>query len=90
MSCKYCTVNTFPSGVLIIKNADFQVSWIRHKDTLLLAIGRYTYTSDYRFKAIHKLMSEDYLLQIRPVQVNKPTQKNTTKSKYKTFPLKAG
>jgi hypothetical protein len=46
-----------------------QVSWIRHKDTLLLAIGRYTYTSDYRFKAIHKLMSEDYLLQIRPVQV---------------------
>jgi hypothetical protein len=62
------------------------VSWIRHKDTLLLAIGRYTYTSDYRFKAIHKLMSEDYLLQIRPVQVNEKTpQKNTTKSKKKHF-----
>ncbi len=55
------------------------MSWIRHKDTLLLAIGRYTYTSDYRFKAIHKLMSEDYLLQIRPVQVNKLTQKTPQK-----------
>ena len=28
---------------------------------------RYTYTSDYRFKAIHKVHSEDYLLQIMPV-----------------------
>jgi len=46
------------------------VSWIRPKETLLLAIGRYTYTSDYRFKALHKVMSEDYLLQIRPVQMS--------------------
>jgi hypothetical protein len=32
-----------------------------------LAIGRLTYTSDLRFKAIHKMFSEDYLLQIKPV-----------------------
>jgi len=44
------------------------VSWIRHKDTHLLTAGRYTYTSDQRFRAIHKLMSEDYLLQILPVK----------------------
>lgn len=44
------------------------VSWIRHKDTHLLTAGRYTYTSDERFRAIHKLMSEDYLLQILPVK----------------------
>lgn len=44
------------------------VSWIRHSDTQLLAIGRYTYTSDQRFKAIHKVRSEDYLLQIKPLQ----------------------
>ena len=44
----------------------FQVSWVRHSDTHLLTIGRLTYTSDYRFKAIHKLYSEDYLLQIKP------------------------
>ncbi|QQP54389.1 Neurotriminlike, partial [Caligus rogercresseyi] len=35
-------------------------------DTHLLTIGRYTYTSDLRFKAIHKVLSEDYLLQIKP------------------------
>ena len=42
------------------------VSWLRHDDTHLLTIGRLTYTSDLRFKAIHKLYSEDYLLQIKP------------------------
>ena len=49
-----------------IKIFFFQVSWMRHDDTQLLAIGRLTYTSDMRFKAIHKLYSEDYLLQIKP------------------------
>ena len=39
---------------------------MRHDDTHLLTIGRLTYTSDMRFKAIHKLYSEDYLLQIKP------------------------
>jgi len=43
------------------------VSWLRHFDTHLLTIGRYTYTSDLRFKAIHKVHSEDYLLHIKPV-----------------------
>jgi len=46
------------------------VSWIRHKDTHLLTAGRYTYTSDQRFRAIHKLMSQDYLLQILPVKAS--------------------
>jgi len=44
------------------------VSWIRHKDTHLLTAGRYTYTSDMRFRAIHKVLSQDYLLQILPVK----------------------
>jgi len=44
------------------------VSWMRHKDLHLLTAGRYTYTSDERFRAIHKVLSEDYLLQINPVQ----------------------
>jgi len=44
------------------------VSWIRHQDTHLLTAGRYTYTSDERFRAVHKVLSEDYLLQIDPVQ----------------------
>ena len=46
-----------------------QVSWLRHSDTHLLTAGRYTYTSDERFRAIHKVLSEDYILQIAPVQV---------------------
>ena len=45
------------------------VSWVRQADTHLLTAGRYTYTSDMRFRAIHKVLSEDYLLQILPVQV---------------------
>ena len=52
--------------VLVKSFFSFQVSWMRHDDTQLLAIGRLTYTSDMRFKAIHKLYSEDYLLQIKP------------------------
>ncbi|XP_055694901.1 zwei Ig domain protein zig-8-like isoform X2 [Lutzomyia longipalpis] len=42
-----------------------QVSWIRHRDIHLLTVGRYTYTSDQRFKAIHHPHSEDWILQIK-------------------------
>lgn len=42
------------------------VSWLRHKDTHLLTIGRLTYTSDLRFRAIHKMYSEDWMLEIKP------------------------
>ncbi|EEB14531.1 Neurotrimin precursor, putative [Pediculus humanus corporis] len=41
------------------------VSWIRHKDIHLLTVGRYTYTSDQRFEAIHSPHSEDWTLRIR-------------------------
>jgi len=44
------------------------VSWIRHEDTHLLTAGRYTYTSDQRFRAIHQVLSQDYLLEISPVK----------------------
>ena len=40
----------------------FKVSWLRLKDNHLLNVGRYTYTSDYRFRAIHKAYSEDWIL----------------------------
>lgn len=42
-----------------------QVSWVRHRDIHLLTVGRYTYTSDQRFKSIHHPHSEDWLLQIK-------------------------
>lgn len=42
-----------------------QVSWVRHRDIHLLTVGRYTYTSDQRFEAIHSPHTEDWTLRIR-------------------------
>ncbi|CAL4079412.1 unnamed protein product [Meganyctiphanes norvegica] len=44
------------------------VSWIRHRDIHLLTVGRYTYTSDQRFRGIHEDTSDDWLLKINYVQ----------------------
>ena len=41
-----------------------QVSWLRHRDTHLLTVGRYTYTTDQRFRALHTPGSEDWPLTI--------------------------
>uniref|UniRef100_A0A6A7GCK5 Protein turtle homolog B-like isoform X7 n=1 Tax=Hirondellea gigas TaxID=1518452 RepID=A0A6A7GCK5_9CRUS len=44
------------------------VSWIRSRDLHLLTVGRFTYTSDDRFKAVHRKGSDDWLLKIHYVQ----------------------
>ncbi|XP_058792192.1 zwei Ig domain protein zig-8-like isoform X2 [Phymastichus coffea] len=41
------------------------VSWVRHRDIHLLTVGRYTYTSDQRFEALHAPHSEEWTLRIR-------------------------
>ncbi|XP_030762004.1 zwei Ig domain protein zig-8-like [Sitophilus oryzae] len=41
------------------------VSWVRHRDIHLLTVGRYTYTSDQRFEAIHTPHTEEWTLRIR-------------------------
>ncbi|XP_018359641.1 PREDICTED: kin of IRRE-like protein 3 isoform X1 [Trachymyrmex cornetzi] len=41
------------------------VSWVRHRDIHLLTVGTYTYTSDQRFEAMHKLHTEEWILRIR-------------------------
>lgn len=46
-------------------NFMFQVSWIRHRDIHLLTAGRYTYTSDQRFEAIHEPHSDNWSLRIK-------------------------
>jgi len=38
---------------------------VRHRDIHLLTVGRYTYTSDQRFEAMHKVHTEDWILRIR-------------------------
>ncbi|XP_069170200.1 zwei Ig domain protein zig-8-like [Procambarus clarkii] len=44
------------------------VSWMRARDLHLLTVGRFTYTSDERFKAVHQAGSQDWLLMIHYVQ----------------------
>ncbi|KAE8744909.1 hypothetical protein FOCC_FOCC008474 [Frankliniella occidentalis] len=44
---------------------DMNVSWVRHRDIHLLTVGRYTYTSDQRFEAVHSPHTEDWTLRIR-------------------------
>jgi len=41
------------------------VSWLKHGEVHLLAVGRYTYTSDLRFEAVHLPNSPDWILRIR-------------------------
>ncbi|XP_074033448.1 defective proboscis extension response 8 [Leptinotarsa decemlineata] len=41
------------------------VSWVRHRDIHLLTVGRYTYTSDQRFEAVHTPHTEEWTLRIR-------------------------
>jgi len=41
------------------------VSWIRHHDLHILTVGRYTYTTDQRFQAIHMDNTDDWTLQIK-------------------------
>lgn len=43
----------------------FQVSWVRHRDIHLLTVGRYTYTSDQRFEAVHTPHTDEWTLRIR-------------------------
>ncbi|XP_069940061.1 zwei Ig domain protein zig-8-like [Cherax quadricarinatus] len=45
------------------------VSWLRHRDTHLLTVGPYTYTSDQRFRAVHTAGSEDWALTVKFAQV---------------------
>ncbi|KAK8378148.1 hypothetical protein O3P69_018841 [Scylla paramamosain] len=48
------------------------VSWIRHRDTHILTVGSFTYTSDERFSALHREGTNEWTLQIR-----QPTVRDT-------------
>jgi len=45
------------------------VSWIRHDNLHIISAGRYTYTSDTRFQAVHRDDSEEWVLKIRDARV---------------------
>ena len=45
----------------------FQVSWVRHRDVSLIAVGKFVYISDNRFRVLHESNSNDWLLTIKSV-----------------------
>uniref|UniRef100_A0A182SNB1 IGv domain-containing protein n=1 Tax=Anopheles maculatus TaxID=74869 RepID=A0A182SNB1_9DIPT len=57
--------NTYSAGRSREKD---NVSWVRHRDIHLLTVGRYTYTSDQRFEAMHSPHTEEWTLRIRYAQ----------------------
>ena len=48
----------------------FQISWIRHKDSALLAVNNYIYSSSHRIKVFHENRSSEWKLSINPVEVS--------------------
>ena len=48
----------------------FQVSWVRYQDTSLIAVGKFVYISDNRFKVLHEVNSSDWFLVIKSVTYN--------------------
>ncbi|CAB4062907.1 unnamed protein product [Lepeophtheirus salmonis] len=43
------------------------VSWVRHRDVNLLAVGKFVYIRDPRFKVLHESNSDDWFLVIKSV-----------------------
>ncbi|XP_042230940.1 limbic system-associated membrane protein-like [Homarus americanus] len=50
-------------------SSDKSVSWIRGRDLRILTVGRYTYTTDLRFEALHQQASTEWTLRIKSVQL---------------------
>ncbi|XP_069166915.1 zwei Ig domain protein zig-8 [Procambarus clarkii] len=49
--------------------SDKSVSWIRGRDLRILTVGRYTYTTDLRFEALHQQASTEWTLRVKSVQL---------------------
>ena len=43
------------------------MSWVRHRDVSLIAVGKFVYISDNRFRVLHESNSDDWLLTIKSV-----------------------
>jgi len=45
------------------------ISWIRHSDLHILTVGRYTYTADNRYQSIYNPTTDEWILQIKYLQI---------------------
>ena len=43
------------------------MSWVCHRDVSLIAVGKFVYTSDKRFRVLHESNSNDWILTIKSV-----------------------
>ena len=43
------------------------MSWVRHRDVSLIAVGKFVYISDNRFRVLHESNLNDWLLTIKSV-----------------------
>lgn len=59
----------FDSGVIRYWLRCFQVSWIRHRDLHILTVGKYLFTTDERFQALHKDGSDEWILFVKYAQI---------------------
>ena len=64
----------------------FQVSWMRGRDLRILTVGRYTYTSDLRYEALHQDGTNQWTLSIKSAQ---PRDQGTYECQISTKPIKA-
>ncbi len=48
-------------------NLVLQVSWVRYRDVSLIAVGKFIYISDDRFKVLHEQDANDWFLVIKSV-----------------------
>ena len=54
---------------ILIHLPSFQVSWIRHSDSGLLAVDDFVYTTSHRIKVYHDNGSHEYRLSVNPVEL---------------------
>lgn len=58
-------LNILLSSVEKVKQINLlQVSWIRHRDLMLLTVMKETYTPDQRFQSVHNPHTSDYSLKV--------------------------
>ncbi|XP_064089129.1 zwei Ig domain protein zig-8-like [Macrobrachium nipponense] len=62
------------------------VSWLRGRDLRILTVGRYTYTSDLRYEALHQEGTNQWTLRIKSVQ---PRDQGIYECQISTKPIKA-
>ncbi|KAK8394323.1 hypothetical protein O3P69_006492 [Scylla paramamosain] len=62
------------------------VSWIRGRDLRILTVGRYTYTTDLRYEALHQDGTNQWTLRITSAQ---PRDEGTYECQISTKPVKA-